>query len=172
MIPCPLLLNVYARMFVHKPRGVAASGAAGLCLFLCAPLRRAWRRTSGGVCKLAWRWTPIWLSNKRLMGREFYAEYIPQSNSTDTGVVMKRESGIATAQCCGGAYLDLLNQRFEDGGACVPPSGSPASDSSYRVQPAYGPFLRISVLGSSSASGEPLQANLRRAENQRMGWQD
>ena len=45
--------------------------------------------------------------NKRLMDREFYAEYTPQSNSKETGVVMKRESGIATAQCCGDAYLNI-----------------------------------------------------------------
>ena len=54
---------------------------------------------------------------------------------------MQREPGIATAQCCGGAYLDSLNQRLEDGGACVSPSGSPASDSSYRVQPASGHLM-------------------------------
>ena len=53
---------------------------------------------------------------------------------------MKREAGIATAQCRGDAYLDLLNQRLEDSGACVPPSGSPASVGSYRVQPASGPL--------------------------------
>ena len=60
----------------------------------------------------------------------------------------------------------MLNQRLEDGGACVSPSGSPASDGSYRVQPASGPLMfadlcagrqlsqRRAVTGQSASRGK------------------